>query len=68
VSVEVDVDPYWVNAANWWLNNRNNDVIEFNDWLAEQGVIIIERKQFTPYIEFDCPLSATLFKIKWSNL
>ena len=62
-----DVDPYWINAATWWTENRNNDVEAFNKWLAKQGVLIIDRDEFTPYIQFDNDLSATLFKMKWAN-
>ena len=61
------VEPYYVNAATWWLENRNNDNEEFKAWLHSQGTIVEEHDSYYPWLEFSNPLLVTLFKIRWSD-
>ena len=60
------IEPYWVNAAEWWLANRNSDYDEFNFWLYSQGVFAVKRKSFYPWIEFENPEDAIIFQLRWS--
>lgn len=60
------IEPYWVNAATWWLANCNSDNTEFNRWLFTQGVFPINRQSFYPWIEFENPEDAIMFQLRWS--
>ena len=64
---KLPVEPYWVNAANWWLKNHNDNNHEFNLWLREQGVHVVKRDKFYPWIEFHEPVHAVIFQLKWSD-
>jgi hypothetical protein len=65
---KLPLEPYWVNAAMWFVDNRPSDsILQFHSWLRNQGVINLPREQFTPYIEFDSALAATLFAVKWAQ-
>jgi hypothetical protein len=65
--IKLPVDPYYINAATWWLNNRECDNNQFQEWLQYQGVITADRETYYPWLDFDNTLLATLFKIKWSD-
>lgn len=66
--IQLPVEPYYVNAATWWLQNKNSNISEFNSWLEGQGVIIKNRDSYYPWLDFESPLSATLFRIKWNSM
>lgn len=66
--VTIPVEPYYVNAATWWLQNKNNNNDEFKAWLQDQGVIIKDRDSYYPWLDFESPLLATLFRIKWKTV
>jgi hypothetical protein len=66
--IQLPVEPYYINAANWWLNNRNNNNLQFQSWLESQGIIVKERKEYYPWLDFENPLLATLFRIKWATV
>jgi hypothetical protein len=59
------IEPYWVNAATWWLENCNTNNDEFCYWLFTQGVFPVKRKSFYPWIEFGCAEDATMFQLRW---
>lgn len=63
---QLPIEPYWVNAAEWWLANRNTDNNEFNCWLYSQGLFAVHRESFYPWIEFSNPKQALLFQLRWS--
>jgi len=63
--ITVLVEPYWVNAAEWWLKYRNDNQTQFNVWLSKQGVLVKYRKEYTPYIEFSSEVQAKVFQAKW---
>jgi hypothetical protein len=63
---QLPIEPYWVNAAEWWLANHNSDNEDFNYWLHTQGVFTVKRKSFYPWIEFENPEDALIFQLKWS--
>ena len=65
---KLPVEPYYVNAAKWWLENKNHDNEEFKAWLEEQGTIIKDRNSYYPWLDFESPLLATLFRIKWKSV
>ena len=64
---KIPVDPYYVNAATWWLENNNHDNEEFKAWLKEQGTVIQEHDSYYPWLDFESPLAATLFRIMWAD-
>ena len=64
---KLPVDPYYVNAATWWLENRNHDIEEFNAWMKEQGTEIQKHDSYYPWLDFESPLAATLFRIMWAD-
>jgi hypothetical protein len=66
--IRLPVDPYYFNAATWWLKNRNDDSEEFKAWLKEQGTEIQEHDSYYPWLDFESPLLATLFRIKWGSV
>lgn len=66
--VTIPIDPYYVNAATWWLQNKNNNNDEFKAWLQDQGVTIKDRDSYYPWLDFESPLLATLFRIKWKTV
>jgi len=64
---KLDIEPYWVNAAKWYINNRGiSSINDFHNWLRNQGVINLPRKELTLYIEFSSIYELVLFQIKWS--
>lgn len=65
--IRLPVDPYYVNAATWWLENKNHNNEKFKAWLKEQGTEIQEHDSYYPWLDFESPLSATLFRIMWSD-
>jgi hypothetical protein len=65
--IKTPVDPYFVNAAMWWLDNKNSDLKQFRAWLEEQGTIIEDRSEFCPWLYFDSEVKAEIFKAKWRN-
>lgn len=60
------IEPYWANAAFWWLENRNCNNAEFNQWLYKQGVIPMQHEQFHPWIYFEKPEDALIFQLRWA--
>ena len=51
--IRLPLDPYWHNAATWWLENVGfNQASEYDEWLAEQGVVGMPRAVFTNYLEY----------------
>ena len=64
---KLPVEPYYVNAATWWLENKNHDNEEFKAWLKEQGIVIQEHDSYYPWLDFENPLAATLFRIMWAD-
>ena len=64
--IRLPIEPYWANAALWWLENRNSNNEEFRYWLYTQGVFPVKRKSFYPWIEFEDPELATMFQLRWS--
>lgn len=59
-------DPYWFNAAMWWMTNCNCNNEEFCGWLSEQGVIIMKRHHFYPWLDFNDRDAALLFQLRWA--
>jgi hypothetical protein len=66
VMTRLPIEPYWVNAAEWWLENHNNNNEEFRFWLYTQGVFPAVRKTFYPWIEFEDPEQALMFQLRWA--
>jgi hypothetical protein len=66
VMTRLPIEPYWVNAAEWWLANHNSNTEEFRFWLYTQGVFPVRRRSFYPWIEFEDPEQALMFQLKWS--
>jgi len=64
---KLPVDPYYFNAANWWLQNRNHDNEEFKEWMREQGTIIKDRDGYYPWLDFEDSFLMTIFRIRWSD-
>ena len=64
--IRLPIEPYWANAALWWLENRNSNNEEFRYWLYTQGVFPVQRKSFYPWIEFEDPELATMFQLRWA--
>jgi len=64
---KLPVDPYYFNAANWWLQNRNHDNEEFKAWLKEQGCEIQKHDSYYPWLDFEYSFSMTLFRLRWSD-
>jgi hypothetical protein len=64
--IRLPIEPYWANAALWWLENRNSNNEEFRYWLYTQGVFPVQRQSFYPWIEFEDPEQATMFQLRWS--
>ena len=60
------IEPYWVNAAEWWLANCNSDNEAFCYWLYTQGVFPAKRHSFYPWVEFENPEDAVVFQLRWS--
>ena len=66
IMIKLPIEPYWVNAALWWLENRNSNSEEFRYWLYTQGVFPVKRRSFYPWIEFEDPELATMFQLRWA--
>ena len=64
---KLPVDPYYVNAATWWLENKNDDNEEFKAWLKEQGTEIQKHDSYYPWLDFEYSFSMTLFRLRWSD-
>jgi len=64
---KLPVDPYYFNAATWWLENMNHDNEEFKAWLKEQGTEIQKHDSYYPWLEFEDSFMMTLFRIRWSD-
>jgi len=65
MTTRIPIEPYWENAALWFLNNRGDSITEYHKWLGEQGIIGLPRPTYTPYLEFEDPCLATIFMLKW---
>ena len=63
--IRLPLEPYWHNAATWWIENTEGNLTEYYQWIAEQGVIGLPRKEFTDYLEFANPYQALIFRMKW---
>jgi hypothetical protein len=63
--IKIPIEPYWANAAIWYVANTEGDLEEFHDWLKDQGVIGLPRTEYTPYVEFINPYQALIFRMKW---
>jgi hypothetical protein len=61
------VEPYYVNAATWWLENNNSNNDQFKAWLKSQGTIIEEHDSYYPWLDFESGLLMVLFRMKWTN-
>jgi hypothetical protein len=61
------VDPYYINAATWWLENCNSNNDQFKVWLKSQGTIIKEHDSYYPWLDFESGLLMVLFRMKWTN-
>lgn len=66
VMTRLPIEPYWVNAAEWWIENHNSNTEEFGYWLYTQGVSPVMRKSFFPWIEFEHANQALIFQLKWA--
>jgi hypothetical protein len=66
IMIKLPIEPYWANAAVWWLENHNSNTEEFRYWLYTQGVFPVQRKSFYPWIEFEDPELATMFQLRWA--
>jgi len=64
---KLPVDPYYFNAATWWLKNRNTNNGEFRAWLKEQGTEIQKHDSYYPWLDFEYSFSMTLFRLRWSD-
>lgn len=64
---KLPVEPYYVNAATWWLENQNRDNEEFKAWLKEQGTVIKDRNSYYPWLDFEDSFMMTLFRIRWAD-
>jgi hypothetical protein len=64
---KLPVEPYYVNAAKWWLENKNNNNDEFRLWLEDQGVTIKNRDSYYPWLDFEDSFLMTLFRIRWAD-
>lgn len=63
---QLPVEPYWINAGWWWIVNRNENVDEYHAWLREQGVVVTNRNEYFPWIEFENEEDATMFMLRWA--
>jgi hypothetical protein len=61
------VDPYYVNAATWWLENNNSNNDQFKVWMKSQGTVIEEHDSYYPWLDFESGLLMVLFRMKWTN-
>jgi hypothetical protein len=61
------VDPYYVNAATWWLENNNSNNDQFKVWMKSQGTVIEEHDSYYPWLDFESGLLMILFRMKWTN-
>ena len=66
VVTRLPIDPYWINAAQWWLANHNYNNEEFCCWLKEQGVVIVKRYHFYPWLDFHDYEAALIFQLRWA--
>lgn len=63
---QLPVEPYWKNAARWWLKNYNEEIGRYNIWLRDQGVNIVNRPVFYPWIDFESEYDALVFALRWA--
>ena len=59
--IKLSIEPYWVNAAQWWLANKNSNNQQFKMWLYEQGVSKME----PGYLYFKDSKHSLMFQLKW---
>ena len=64
--IHIPLDPYWSNAAAWWVANERGGIDDYYQWMENQGVIGLPRENFTDYLEFINPYQALIFRIKWA--
>ena len=65
--IQVPLEPYWVNAANWFINKYGTDQQEYYRWLADQGVQGLPMlTEFTDHLKFIDPDQALLFRLRWA--
>jgi hypothetical protein len=66
VVTRLPIEPYWVNAAEWWIKHHDCNNDKFNYWLYTQGVFPVKRRSFYSWIEFEDPEQALMFQLKWA--
>lgn len=71
----VPVEPYWVNATNWWAEQNlvseirkatKEEIAEYDSWMQQQGARVIRNGEYYPWLEFDDELLAIKFMLKWA--
>ena len=72
---KVPVEPYWVNATNWWVEKNlgsaarqatKEEVADYDNWMLEQGACVIRTGEYNPWLEFNDELLATKFMLMWA--
>lgn len=67
---QLPVEPYWVNAARWWIDNHPGGPGEYSSflaWLTEQGVSVVKRDSYYPWIDFHSAEHAVIFQLRWCD-
>lgn len=64
--IQVPLEPYWVNAANWFIDKYGVDQQEYHRWLANQGVVGSQVLTYTDHLKFIDPDQALLFRLRWA--
>jgi hypothetical protein len=67
---QLAVEPYWVNAARWWIDNhpgKSGEYPNFLRWLEDQGVIVVARDSYYPWINFHSAEHAVIFQLRWCD-
>lgn len=67
IMYRLPVEPYYVNAANWWLENNNSNNDQFKVWLKSQGTVIEEHDSYYPWLDFEDPLEVQRFMIRFGG-
>jgi hypothetical protein len=73
--IKVPVEPYWVNAVQWYVENcmgicteenQKKELAKYDAWMSEQGAHIIRIGDYYPWLHFTDPVAATMFMLRWA--
>lgn len=65
--IQVPLEPYWVNAANWFIERYGSDQRAFICWLTDQGVQGLPMvTEYTDHLKFIDANQALLFRLRWA--